>query len=354
MLLSMGGVSAGSAQNLDFDIEELRAWAEARAAEDRSDQIALRFGPLTERLRAQGRPGEAEELLRIWFRSSGGASPRAAQDLAQLLLESEQFEELVSIVQQHRAHSDSSALALEMALANWELGRLDEAEREFEVALETRGAVRTGGLASYQWARFLSWSGRLAESWAQYALLLEGPLGRSADIVLGAARSCTAALTVDACDPQRARELGERAVDLLPEHSGARYNLVRALEAVGARDEARTVAAEVRSLLAADQERTRALGLSKARAAEARTRLTAEGPDAAYGLLCDSADLKRCLSSGWRDEEEWLVLARVLWLRDDRDDAVSLLERLVATHPEHVEWRALLQGWRREVGRVSN
>lgn len=341
-------------QDAEIDLEELRAWAEKRVADGRLDQVELRFGPLTQRLQDQGRVEAAAELLRAWLDLSGGASAVAAKRLAQLLLEGERFDDLVELVSRHRVQAGDSALALEMALARWELGRLQEAEREFQNALAGSTPETTSGLVEYQWARFLSWYGRAAESWTQYESLIGGRLGSSADVVLGAARACTAALAVGACDVNRAVELAERAVELLPEHTGARYNLVRALEAAGAKERARAEVEGVRGLLAADQERTRARGLSQARAVEAEMRLRESGAESAYDLLCAEASLEQCLADGWRSAEEWLALARALWGGEQRAAAIILLERLVASHPDRGEWRGLLLGWRQQVDRASN
>lgn len=345
--------ATGTAQNLEVDVEDLRSWAEARAADSRLDQVALRFGPVVERLREQERMDDAVALLQTWFRLSDGASAAAAEHLVEILLQRERFDALLEIVKVHRRQVGDEALALEAALASWELGRLGAAESEFLVALAGDGGEPA--LATYQWARFLSWSGRSAESWAQFERLLGGRFASSADVVLGAARVCRAAAVDGECDAQRALELTQRAVNLLPDHTGARYSLVRALDAVGEKERSRAEAEAVRALLVMDQERTRARGRSEARAADAEVRLRQAGAESAYELLCGAEDPERCLSRGdWRSAEEWLVLARVLWGADERAAAISLLERLVATHPDRVAWRGLLFGWRRDVSRASN
>lgn len=345
--------ATGTAQNPEIDIDQLRSWAEARGADSRLDQVELRFGPLIERLRDQERMDDARVLLETWFRLSDGASGAAAERLVEVLLQRERFEAVLDAVERHRRHAGQEALALEAALASWELGLLEAAEREFLVALAEAEAV--AGLVTYQWARFLAWSGRSTESWAQFERLLQGPYGASADVVLGAARACRAAVVDGECGTQRALELTQRAVELLPDHTGARYNLVRALDAAGAKERSRAEAEAVRALLAADQERTRARGRSEARAAEAESRLRRQGAGSAYELLCGSEVPQSCLSRDeWRSADEWFVLARVLWGRTERTLAVTLLERLVASEPGRPAWRGLLFGWRREVGRAAN
>lgn len=347
-------VPARATQPPEMDLGELRDWAEARAAEARIDQVSLRFAPLVQRLRAQGRVQEALELLQTWLRLSDDANAVAARGAVEILLELERFEELLERISRHRAHAGDRALALEAALAAWELGRFDRAEREFQAALALGGVGQEAALARYQWARFLAWSGRSAESWTMYASLLEQRYGSSADVVLGAARACAAAVAEGACSAQRALDLAQRSVELLPEHTGARYNLVRALEAAGSKEAARAEGDMVRQLMREDQERTQQRGRSRARAAEAATRLQQEGVTAAYRLLCDSAEPEQCVSTrGWRGEDEWLILARVVWAMDRRALAIGLLERLVATHPERAEWRGLLLGWRREMDAAS-
>ena len=349
LLLSLGASRPVLAQGMEIDVDELQAWAAEKAAESRTEQVEVRFGPLTERLRSQGQLVEAIQLLETWHRLADGASPTAARRLAEIHLEHERFQRVVDVIDEHRAQAGSPVMALELALSMWELGCLEEAEREFRVAMASPESDGAALLSKYQWARFLAWSGRSAESWTQYGALLTGRLGSSADVVLGAARACNAALAQGACDAERALSLAQRTVDLLPNDTGAHYNLVRAFEAAGEKDKARAASSVVRELLAADQDRTRNRGLSQAKATEAENRLRETGAQSAYDLLCGSGGDQECLSSGWRSGEEWLALARVLWAMDQRADALMLLERLVATHSERGEWRRLLFSWRRVV-----
>jgi tetratricopeptide (TPR) repeat protein len=221
--------------------------------------------------------------------------------------------------------SQDPRTALYLGSAAWELGRLEQAERQFRQALDSRSGA-AAQIALQQLGRLLLFQGRPAEA--------VDPLGRAAvllpedvDLQLQLAQALEGAGKAD-----EALAAYRKAVTLAPELARARYGLAQRLLRSGKREEAAREMEAYRRLAPAERERDRQTNLERARLDqgwELLRRGQAGEAEALFSRLGQSAE----------------ALSGVAFSRSaagDHRGAAAALEKAVALAPERDDLRRAL------------
>lgn len=257
------------------------------------------------------------------------ASAQAA--LGHAYLQSQRYREAETHLQRAIELGETSPLArLFLGAAYWELGAYDKAETAYGELLALAGPSAAAARRSL---------GALHVFRGEYDAaipLLAAALGENAgstQVRYDLARAFEGAVRI-----AEAIELYEAAIADAPDFLQAHYRLARLYRTVDQSDRSAHHFERFSALHAAHQERTRAEGLLTARLNQG------------WALLRqDEAEAARALFEGLPPGPDTLSgLGQAQYRCGDLDAAVRTIERLLATDPERLDVRLLLDEWRLE------